>query len=219
MKWIKKVAETPLASIAKVIDSLQQTANDRLNAPSIHAVRKGLHDVELTIPEVKDSLDEAAGDTINAPSIHAVRKGLNDLDGEIMDRVNADVEWLTSMVEGTSGASYTVTQSGTTHRTALNALFALVDVNKITPHSMLIVRGVVYTKYFVLYSKASDNSMIQYSYLDEVSGASGRILVGHFADIRSNGNTKYYYVKGDGGGEQDESELSATVGNVYAICY
>ena len=45
MKWIKKVAETPLTTIAKVIDSLASTPNDRKNAPSIHAVREGLQDV------------------------------------------------------------------------------------------------------------------------------------------------------------------------------
>ena len=45
MKWIKKIAETPLTTIAKVIDSLAATPNDRKNAPSIHAVREGLQDV------------------------------------------------------------------------------------------------------------------------------------------------------------------------------
>ena len=40
MKWIKKVASTPLSAIAKVIDSLSEQANDRYNAPSIRAVRE-----------------------------------------------------------------------------------------------------------------------------------------------------------------------------------
>ena len=42
MKWIKKTAETPLTSIAKVIDSIVPSTNDRRNAPSIHAVRQGI---------------------------------------------------------------------------------------------------------------------------------------------------------------------------------
>jgi len=42
MKWIKKVAETPLTTIAKVIDSLASTPNDRRNAPSVRAVREGI---------------------------------------------------------------------------------------------------------------------------------------------------------------------------------
>lgn len=42
MKWIKKVASTPLSAIAKVIDSLSEQANDRYNAPSIRAVRETL---------------------------------------------------------------------------------------------------------------------------------------------------------------------------------
>ena len=39
MKWLKKVAATPLTSIARVIDSLDNTENERTNAPSIRAVR------------------------------------------------------------------------------------------------------------------------------------------------------------------------------------
>ena len=44
MKWIKKVATTPLTAVAKVIDTLQTQTNERLNAPSIRAVRDGLAD-------------------------------------------------------------------------------------------------------------------------------------------------------------------------------
>lgn len=42
MKWIKKVAATPLGAIAKVIDSLTSGVNERTNAPSIHAVNEAL---------------------------------------------------------------------------------------------------------------------------------------------------------------------------------
>ena len=42
MKWIKKVATTPLGAIAKVIDSLTSGVNERSNAPSIHAVNEAL---------------------------------------------------------------------------------------------------------------------------------------------------------------------------------
>lgn len=42
MKWIKKVAATPLSSIAKVVDTLQSQANERENAPSIRAVNSAL---------------------------------------------------------------------------------------------------------------------------------------------------------------------------------
>jgi hypothetical protein len=44
MIWIKKVAATPLNAVAKVIDTLQTQTNERLNAPSIRAVRAGLDD-------------------------------------------------------------------------------------------------------------------------------------------------------------------------------
>ena len=40
MKWLKKVAETPLTGVAKVIDSLAPQVNDRTNSPSIAAVRE-----------------------------------------------------------------------------------------------------------------------------------------------------------------------------------
>lgn len=42
MKWIKKVASTPLSQVAKVVDSLTTQTNDRINAPSIRAVREAL---------------------------------------------------------------------------------------------------------------------------------------------------------------------------------
>ena len=42
MKWIKKVAATPLDAVAKVIDTLQTQTNERTNAPSIRAVNEGL---------------------------------------------------------------------------------------------------------------------------------------------------------------------------------
>lgn len=47
--WIKKVATTPLSTIAKVIDSLATQTNDTTNAPSIHAVREALNDKWETI--------------------------------------------------------------------------------------------------------------------------------------------------------------------------
>lgn len=49
MKWLKKVAATPLTNIAKVIDSLEQSANDRLNAPSIRAVRAAVEGSAQTL--------------------------------------------------------------------------------------------------------------------------------------------------------------------------
>lgn len=49
MKWLKKVAATPLTSIARVVDSLADTTNDRTNAPSIHAVREAVNENWLNI--------------------------------------------------------------------------------------------------------------------------------------------------------------------------
>lgn len=43
MKWLKKVAATPLTSIARVVDSLQNQTNDRANAPSIRAVNEAIN--------------------------------------------------------------------------------------------------------------------------------------------------------------------------------
>ena len=49
MKWLKKVAATPLTSIARVVDSLQEQTNDRTNAPSVHAVREAVNNNWLSI--------------------------------------------------------------------------------------------------------------------------------------------------------------------------
>jgi microcystin-dependent protein len=49
MKWLKKVAATPLTTIARVVDSLSATTNDRTNAPSIHAVREAVNNNWLSI--------------------------------------------------------------------------------------------------------------------------------------------------------------------------
>jgi microcystin-dependent protein len=49
MKWLKKVAATPLTTIARVVDSLQAQTNDRTNAPSIHAVREAVNNNWLSI--------------------------------------------------------------------------------------------------------------------------------------------------------------------------
>jgi hypothetical protein len=49
MKWLKKVAVTPLERVAKVIDNVAEQVNDRFNAPSIHAVREYINDNLLTI--------------------------------------------------------------------------------------------------------------------------------------------------------------------------
>lgn len=88
MKWLKKVAATPLTSIARVIDSLQIQTNDRTNAPSIRAVNEAIKKNWLTIypigsiymcvndinpsevfggtwVQIKDRFLLAAGDTYN----------------------------------------------------------------------------------------------------------------------------------------------------------
>lgn len=49
MKWLKKVAATPLTTIARVVDNLNVQTNDRANAPSIHAVREAVNNNWLSI--------------------------------------------------------------------------------------------------------------------------------------------------------------------------
>lgn len=88
MKWLKKVAATPLTSVARVIDSLQTQTNNRTNAPSIRAVNEAIKKNWLTIypigsiymcvndinpsevfggtwVQIKDRFLLAAGDTYN----------------------------------------------------------------------------------------------------------------------------------------------------------
>lgn len=57
MKWLKKVAATPLSTIAKVIDSLAITTNDRTNAPSIHAVNEALRNKWYPVGSVYMTID------------------------------------------------------------------------------------------------------------------------------------------------------------------
>lgn len=54
--WIKKVTEVPLTTIAKVIDSLAQTANTHVNAPSIHAVNQALTEKETEISNIWETI-------------------------------------------------------------------------------------------------------------------------------------------------------------------
>ena len=49
-KWIKKVGSgTPLTVVARVIDSIAEITNDRINAPSIHAVREAINNNWLSV--------------------------------------------------------------------------------------------------------------------------------------------------------------------------
>lgn len=45
MKWIKKVATTPLDNKAQVVDDINQTTDNRTNAPSIRAVKDSINDI------------------------------------------------------------------------------------------------------------------------------------------------------------------------------
>ena len=59
--WIKKVASTPLSTIAKVIDSLAEQANDRNNAPSIRAVRERINNDYTELSGTCANLSNAIG--------------------------------------------------------------------------------------------------------------------------------------------------------------
>lgn len=49
MKWLKKVAATPLTTIARVVDNLNTQTNDRTNAPSIRAVREAVNNNKIEL--------------------------------------------------------------------------------------------------------------------------------------------------------------------------
>lgn len=55
VSWIKKVATTPLETVAKVIDSLTAT-NKHTNAPSINAVQQGLADLQNNINNIWEAI-------------------------------------------------------------------------------------------------------------------------------------------------------------------
>ena len=62
MKWLKKVAATPLTTIAKVIDSLAEIQNERTNAPSIHATRAGINAVSAALDDAQAQINEEIND-------------------------------------------------------------------------------------------------------------------------------------------------------------
>ena len=62
MRWLKKVAATPLTTIAKVIDSLAEIQNERTNAPSIHATRAGINAVSAALDDAQAQINEEIND-------------------------------------------------------------------------------------------------------------------------------------------------------------
>ena len=53
MKWIKKIAQTPLDTLAKVIDSLSSGDNPQTNAPSINAVNGAITTLTTAVNNAK----------------------------------------------------------------------------------------------------------------------------------------------------------------------
>ena len=86
MRWLKKVADTPLTTIAKVIDSLTGSTNERTNAPSIRATRDGINAVSIALNDVQFQINTE----------------LNDIKGDLDDtntELNGVSEGLTSLTQ------------------------------------------------------------------------------------------------------------------------
>lgn len=67
MKWIKKVATTPISDGGKVVNDITQTVNDTVNAPSIKATRDAIANmwqVAYPIGSVYMSVADVNPDTI-----------------------------------------------------------------------------------------------------------------------------------------------------------
>ena len=67
MKWIKKVATTPISDGGKVVNDIAQTVNDTVNAPSIKATRDAIANmwqVAYPIGSVYMSVADVNPDTI-----------------------------------------------------------------------------------------------------------------------------------------------------------
>ena len=87
MKWLKKVAATPLTTIAKVIDSLAEIQNERTNAPSIHATRAGINAVSAALDDAQAQINEEINDVKTAVSeavTNSIVHGYPDKTGEIV---------------------------------------------------------------------------------------------------------------------------------------
>lgn len=102
MKWIKKVATTPLSGMAKVIDSLQAQANERKNAPSIHTVREALdnlnNNLNYNIEQAKTDLTQDINQTEED-----LTQDINDLNttltGDLSD-MQDELNDMTQQLEG-----------------------------------------------------------------------------------------------------------------------
>ncbi len=93
MKWIKKVAETPLEAIAKVIDSFSSGADKRTNAPSIRVVEDAINDKASTgdLMTLEESVTEALETKATKADVQAVESALED---------KASTEDITQAVQG-----------------------------------------------------------------------------------------------------------------------
>lgn len=95
MKWIKKVATTPLDTIAKVIDSL--SGNSATNAPSINAVKEAITSLMETINAKQDIITLTANKAVitdangklKASSTAAAKLGyLANVNGDIQEQLD-----------------------------------------------------------------------------------------------------------------------------------
>lgn len=67
--YIKKVAETPLTAIARVIDTLTNTPNAHSNAPSINAVNEALDEVKEEISNLWETIYPVGAVYISASAV------------------------------------------------------------------------------------------------------------------------------------------------------
>ena len=100
MKWIKKVAETPLEAIAKVIDSFNTGADKTTNAPSINVVETALNikasadDLAQAMADVDDAIDDvetALSDKASTTDLELLGQAVDVKLAELRDDIELEI--------------------------------------------------------------------------------------------------------------------------------
>lgn len=135
MKWIKKVAVTPMDLVAKVIDSL--SGNSKINAPSIHAVNAALA-AKADTSAVDEALDLKA-DTSDVNTALAAKANISDVNTALAAK--ADTSAVNTALAGkqdtiTGGASTIVSANLTANRAVVTSPEGKVGVSNVTSNEL-----------------------------------------------------------------------------------
>lgn len=179
MKWIKKVAVTPLETVAKVIDSLSGASTT--NAPSIKAVNTAIDGLLSAIDAKQDKITLTASKAVvtnssgklTASGTTATQIGyLNSLTGNVQTQINnlknalndktqiakesKNVAVIATEAQTVYSASFTFSASPNYEDIGLYTVYT--DTPNVRIDSVARVDGVSSFTYYVLYHGVTNNA-------------------------------------------------------------